>query len=223
MQAIKREETRGGLETIGYPELEEIIRRVRGVVSARALRTGDGEITEVHVVSEPGRNPKQLVRDIESAVLVELGLSLDHKKISIVQLEVDPRSEGLFLGFSLPYPTLSGVVYRLKGRQAQVEVELDIGGTQYTGTASGEYFPGCVGLLAAGAVLKAIEGYTQQRRPLRPIDAVKVQIGRHAAWVVAVEGPFGVQVGAALVARDEVEAAAEATLAAVCRRPTAPA
>lgn len=208
------------METIGYPELEEVIRRVRGVVSARVLRSSEGEITEVHVVSEPGRNPKQLVRDIESAVLVELGLSVDHKKISVVQLETDPRSEGLFHGFGLPYPALSGVVYRLKGRQAQVEAELDIGGAQYTGTVSGEYFPGCVGLLAAGAVLKAIEAYTQQRRALRPVDAVRVQIGRHAAWVVAVEGPFGLQVGAALVVRDEVEAAAEAALAAVCRRPT---
>lgn len=213
------EGTGSGLEKIGYPELEEVIRRVRGVVSARVLRGDEGEISEVHVVSEPGRNPKQLVRDIESAVLVGLGLSLDHKKISVVQLETEPRGEAFSPASGLPYPAIIGVVYRLKGRQAQVEVELDIGGAQHTGVMSGDYFPGCVGLLAAGAVLKAVEAYTQQKGVFRPVDAVKVSIGRHDAWVVAVEGGAGLQVGAALVVRDEVEAAAEAALVAVCRKP----
>lgn len=210
-------------ERIGYPELEEIIRRVRGVVSARVLRgKNEGEISEIHVVAGPGRNPKQLVRDIESAVMVQLGLAVDHRKISVVQLEMEAPTDFLSSAYGLPPVTVTGISYRVRGRQARAEVELDIGGTQFVGVESGALVPGCAGTLAAAAVLRAVEAYLQEKEFFRLADAFKVEIAHRQAWLVAVETSGGIQLGAALVGRDELEAAVEATLTAVCRSPVRP-
>ena len=50
-----------------------------------------GEVSEVHILAQAGLQPKQLVRNIESALLAQLGLKVDHRKISIAQTaEVRP-------------------------------------------------------------------------------------------------------------------------------------
>jgi hypothetical protein len=50
-----------------------------------------GEVSEVHILAQAGLQPKQLVRNIESALLAQLGLKVDHRKISIAQTaEVKP-------------------------------------------------------------------------------------------------------------------------------------
>jgi hypothetical protein len=61
------------------------------VLSARVVTTPLGEVSEVHVLAQAGLSPKQLVRNIESALLAQLGLKIDHRKISIAQTaEVRP-------------------------------------------------------------------------------------------------------------------------------------
>jgi hypothetical protein len=50
-----------------------------------------GEVSEIHVLAQSGLAPKQIVRNIESALLAQLGLKVDHRKISIAQTaEVRP-------------------------------------------------------------------------------------------------------------------------------------
>jgi hypothetical protein len=61
------------------------------VLSARVVTTPLGEVSEVHILAQSGLSPKQLVRNIESALLAQLGLKIDHRKISIAQTaEVKP-------------------------------------------------------------------------------------------------------------------------------------
>ncbi len=67
-------------------KLEQLIRQVRGVVGARVVGRAPDEIDEIHVVGTPDRQPKSVVRDIESIVYVRTGLRLNHRKISLVQL-----------------------------------------------------------------------------------------------------------------------------------------
>jgi hypothetical protein len=55
------------------------------VLSARVVTTPLGEVSEVHVLAQAGLQAKQLVRNIESALLAQLGLKVDHRKISIAQ------------------------------------------------------------------------------------------------------------------------------------------
>ena len=70
---------------------ENLLTSLEGVLSARVVTTPLGEVSEVHVLAQAGLQPKQLVRNIESALLAQLGLKIDHRKISIAQTaEVRP-------------------------------------------------------------------------------------------------------------------------------------
>ncbi|MCU0620355.1 MAG: hypothetical protein MUC69_02495 [Gemmatimonadales bacterium] len=75
----------------GVRRAEQLLTSLEGVLSARLVTTPLGEVSEVHVLAQAGLQPKQLVRNIESALLAHLGLKVDHRKISIAQTaEVKP-------------------------------------------------------------------------------------------------------------------------------------
>ncbi len=69
----------------GIRRAEVLLTSLKGVLSARVVATATGEITEVHILTEAGLTPKQVVRNVESALLAQLGMKLDHRKISVAQ------------------------------------------------------------------------------------------------------------------------------------------
>jgi hypothetical protein len=69
----------------GVRRAENLLTSLEGVLSARVVTTPLGEVSEVHVLAQAGLQAKQLVRNIESALLAQLGLRVDHRKISIAQ------------------------------------------------------------------------------------------------------------------------------------------
>lgn len=69
----------------GVRRAENLLTSLEGVLSARVVTTPLGEVSEVHILASSGLQPKQLVRNIESALLAQLGLKVDHRKISIAQ------------------------------------------------------------------------------------------------------------------------------------------
>ena len=69
----------------GVRRAENLLTSLEGVLSARVVTTPLGDVSEIHVLAQAGLQPKQLVRNIESALLAQLGLKVDHRKISIAQ------------------------------------------------------------------------------------------------------------------------------------------
>ncbi|MEO8449174.1 MAG: hypothetical protein ABI647_05250 [Gemmatimonadota bacterium] len=69
----------------GVRRAENLLTSLEGILSARVVTTPLGDVTEVHVLAQAGIPAKQLVRNIESALLAHLGLKIDHRKISIAQ------------------------------------------------------------------------------------------------------------------------------------------
>jgi hypothetical protein len=67
--------------------LEEDLLRIPGVVGASLV--GDDEVAEVHIVASNGRSAKQIVRDVQSLAAAGFGITIDHRVVSVVQLE-DP-------------------------------------------------------------------------------------------------------------------------------------
>jgi hypothetical protein len=114
------------------------------VLSARVVTTPLGEVSEVHILAQAGLQPKQLVRNIESALLAQLGLKVDHRKISIAQTaEVRPleavekgavrdramKRAALFESLSVapgkrPHRVLIQVALSFGGRTAHAEEEI---------------------------------------------------------------------------------------------------
>src|SRR5207249_6671615 len=69
----------------GIKRLENLITGLTGVLSARVVATPLGEVSEVHVLTKSDIQPKQVVRNIESALMAQLGFKIDHRKISVAQ------------------------------------------------------------------------------------------------------------------------------------------
>jgi hypothetical protein len=83
--------TEGIPDPWGVRRAENLLTSLEGILSARVVTTPLGEVSEVHILAQAGLQPKQLVRNIESALLAQLGLKVDHRKISIAQTaEVKP-------------------------------------------------------------------------------------------------------------------------------------
>jgi hypothetical protein len=69
----------------GVKRAENLIGSLTGVLSVRVVVTSQGEVSEVHVLTTNDVQPKQVVRNIESALMAQLGLRIDHRKISVAQ------------------------------------------------------------------------------------------------------------------------------------------
>src|SRR5689334_22586852 len=69
----------------GVKRAEKLLTSLQGVLSARVVANPQGEVTEVHVLVQAGTTPKQVVRNVESALLAHLGLKIDHRRISVAQ------------------------------------------------------------------------------------------------------------------------------------------
>jgi hypothetical protein len=78
---------------VSVDEVEGVIGQLREVISAKVVTNQDGAIEEVHVLVSSERSPKQIVRDIESALLAKLGLQIDHRKISVAQVDERQRED----------------------------------------------------------------------------------------------------------------------------------
>ena len=70
---------------------EELIATLPGVLSVRIVPGETGAIDEVHVLTTEQVAPKQTVRNIESALIAQLGLRVNHRKISIATSLDQPR------------------------------------------------------------------------------------------------------------------------------------
>jgi hypothetical protein len=69
----------------GVRRAENLLTSLEGVLSARVVTTPLGEVSEIHVLASSALSPKQVVRNVESALLAHLGLKVDHRKISVAQ------------------------------------------------------------------------------------------------------------------------------------------
>ena len=69
---------------------EELLVTLPGVLAARIVASESGAVSEVHLLTSAEVNPKQTVRNVESALLAHLGMRVDHRKISVATT-VEPQ------------------------------------------------------------------------------------------------------------------------------------
>jgi hypothetical protein len=69
----------------GVKRAENLLTSLTGVLSASVVVSPQGEVTEIHVLTRNDVSPKQVVRNIESALMAQLGMKIDHRKISVAQ------------------------------------------------------------------------------------------------------------------------------------------
>ena len=74
---------------------EELIATLPGVLSVRIVPNESGVVDEIHVLTTDLVLPKNTVRNIESALMAQLGLRVNHRKISIATTLDAPRAADL--------------------------------------------------------------------------------------------------------------------------------
>ncbi len=194
------------------PDVEREINRLENVTAAKVLSNGTG-IDEIHVVTSLDRSPKKTVRDIESLLMVRFGIRIDHRCISIVQME-GPQSA---YSPSSNRPQIKEV----SRAEGALKLTLAVGNSLIEGRAQAD--EGESELRAMGrAAIHAIEQLLKSPGALTIVNTHVAELSGNQAVVVLVQWAFGEQqellIGSSLVRDDPLEAMARATLDAVNRR-----
>lgn len=74
-------------------QAEELLCALEGVVSAHVVTEPTGKIVEIHVLAAPDLHPKQVVRNVESALSAGLGIGIDRRVVSVAQIRTVERGD----------------------------------------------------------------------------------------------------------------------------------
>ncbi len=208
--AVERRET--------LADVESVICHLRDVVSARVVAGETGDIDEVHVLTEGSRTPKQVVRDIESALMAKLGVQLDHRKVSVAQIQGNGRREISRLRFS-------DVSISLNGSHAEAAVRLSRDGCTFSGNASGLGSMNSQMRLIATATLRAVEdsGTVDGTMVIEDMSVNTILGGKTIVVILisaVTDRAEDFLTGSAVVKQDMWKAVVNATLDAINRRVT---
>jgi hypothetical protein len=222
---------RANAPEIDVPAMERDLARIPAVSSARVVED-DGQVNEVHIVCGTGRSPKLIGRDVQSLLAARWGVDIDHRKVSVVQLEdgggaaeVDLTEEVVSSPPPDEQPVAEGaprlvrVAVVVSGDDAEATVSVAAGDREVAAQAKG--VPSWVGQrrLAATAALEALGALdpavgTCQLEDVTVIGngAESIVVTSVSAWRDGVERTFA---GAAPVGSGgELRAAAESVLRA---------
>ncbi len=160
------------------------------------------------------------MRDIESAVLVQKDLQLDHKKISIAQLQS---------GIALPVEggirfLFKSVTYKSESGKAEAIVTINAGDESYAANCSGPNTRHNRLRMIATATIEAVEKSLGVKHILSIGDTQKMLLCGQNAVVVGVclrsENQEEVLLGTAINKGDDLEATVRASLDAINRKLT---
>ena len=210
---------------------EELICKVQGVFSAKVkIDEADGEIIECHVLADRSRNVKQLVRDVQSALMAQFHVDLDYKLISVAQVDnldsmIGPSRDELPVEekkTEAPRVLLKSFSVGYEGSMIKATVSLAAGERVYSGEASGNSGANSRFRTLAQAVVNAVNYNIDQGLTLSILDVQRFNINGQNAYAVAVYcrhmGREDTLLGAAIIREDENVAVVKAALDALNRR-----
>ncbi|MFA9445090.1 hypothetical protein [Egicoccus sp. AB-alg6-2] len=113
--------------------VENAIATIPGIIGARVVPGYERAIDELHVLASLEKQPKQAVRDVQTLLMARFGVTIDHRVVSVVQLDELPRA----LGASVERLVLERVSTSLTAGQLHVEVGLRFGDRELSGTGDG--------------------------------------------------------------------------------------
>ncbi|MGX8710856.1 MAG: hypothetical protein ACQGTM_11505 [bacterium] len=196
-------------------EYSDLIDKLPGVIKSSIVQSGDA-ITEIHVLSDMSRSPKQIARDIQSAILVQFNTTIDHKLISIAQI---PSEDSRKIKDRLVFEEIS--IAKSKNRSTAA-VSLCDGESTFSGEASALNDSVDVNKMICQATLNAVTNFIEPEMSLSPIDVKLFDLteGKAVAVCIAVKFRNSVEryLGSSFVGDDAGYAVVKATLDALNRR-----
>ncbi len=192
---------------------QEKIGRIEGVEAARVV-TGNGQISEIHVLARRTKAPKQVVRDVQSLGQALFGEEIDRRVVSVVQLSDSDLEGGL-------RPALIDVAETLDGSRAEVSVSLRWQDEILTGSARGAAASSTCARQIAEATLEAVRQGIHREAALAVSSMDVPLLGNKkvaiAQVVVVTEATERMLIGCAYVEDEEARAVVRAVLDALNR------
>lgn len=195
--------------------IEKTIEKLDSVVSCKIISDENNNFEEIHIVSNGVRTAKQLVRDTQSILIATYNIQIDHKKISIAEIQDD---------------SLKRVASRLKimsvshdnnGQRAIVKVVLDNHRDIFENSKMGINTSRNVDRMLVDATLRTVEDAhgLEETFILEDIKTVNISTGKAILVVItcfnnSIEQRF---CGSCLITNDYKEAVVKATLDALNR------
>jgi len=155
-------------------EAERLLLSLKGVLSARVVARPGGKVEEIHLLTTDDVKPKQTVRNVESALLSRLDLSVDHRKISVAQTQDRPLLPVPEVATPLqvvpePAPSDSRLLFyghhmeTARSNQIRHKVDIEWRGERYSGAAVAADIPRAKLEAVGQATLQAVEVAAQER------------------------------------------------------------
>lgn len=148
---------------------EELLATLPGVISVRIVAGTTGAVEEIHLLTTDEVAPKSTVRNVESALMAQLGMRVSHKKISVATTRDTARrpteeTPRVLAAVPVAAPEVRGrrlyfddiEVRRSRSTGVTCRVTLRKGDSSYVGEADGLESPRLRVELAAKAALNAI-------------------------------------------------------------------
>ena len=191
-----------GLDPWGLRRIEQLLSGLEGVDAIKLVPDGQGGIEEIHVLSSSRLGAKQIVRNIESALMAEFGVEIDHRKISVAQVQKPdiPRAEVVEAPTTKPEAAagegrrevlLDNFGIERSGGQAVCRVLLKRGESEYVGEAEGPDYATVRLEVAASAVLRALESAHDSRVRFVISDVSSTQVAGQPLVIVLVRAFAG--------------------------------
>lgn len=210
-----------------FGKLESGLQRIPGIRSVRVV--GGDEPSEIHVIASRERSPKQLVRDVQSMAQAGYGVPIDHRIVSIVQLEEEAAAQQIEAAQTAAQapssrPVIDRVIQASKGDSGWVKVALqwpDGTMTEGDGASGSSRESRAYGALQAAT--RALEPALTAQEARVDVENLLIQrIGSADSVVMRVgfyeRGTAATLVGSALVHDDVATAAVRALLNAINRK-----
>lgn len=205
--------------TVTVKDIEEFLLRLPAVENASVAVNDWGAIEAIHVVADCKRRPKQIVRDIESALMAKWNIALDRRKISIAVTGQSVKE----IPSRLSYSALE-VKTDIPSSASEITVALTArDDSSYVGRVTADATDAGIVLGVARATCLAVSEVTKPEARIFVEDVIFGEIGGYKVvnvLVIAItaKGKREVLVGSALVKKSAEDACVRATLDALNRR-----
>ena len=137
-------------------ECQDLLNQLSCVLYTRFVLAADGSIAELHVLAGRARAPKQIVRDIQSALLARYGIEIDYKVISVAQIDAGENA----FSAAAPVRLICSDVFLSCGKtEASARVTLSLGENLFIGEASGGTDLYSRQMMLASATINAVNRY----------------------------------------------------------------
>lgn len=168
-----------GSDLIAPEALERSIVALPEVRAARVVATTSGRITEIHLIAEGGKAPKQLVRDVQTLAQANFSIDIDHRIVSVVTFADDDLAVS-----TAPKVRLASLSWTTELTRTTCRVRLDSAGETTIGESTGPATASGRARAASEATLQALGDLTGQE-PLADVPEVRfLDVAGHRIAVV---------------------------------------